>query len=711
HVIFNLAPAEITGKLKGKQSFTADYLTGRRSIPVPRQRKSFSDFLYLKKINKFNIKDLDVKIPVSVLTVLAGVSGSGKSTLIQVLKKAFTDYKNGSADKKHNYKKITLPAAIEKVLEIDQKPIGRTPRSNPATYTKAMDHIRALFSQLPEAKVRGYNKGRFSFNVKGGRCENCRGGGSITLDMQLFSSVEVTCEICNGRRFNGNTLDVRYKNKNIFEILQLTVSEALEHFRNIPKLRQIFTTMENIGLGYLTLGQSSTTLSGGEAQRIKLASELSKHNNGRTLYLLDEPTTGLHFEDIKKLLSALHKLTARGNTIIVIEHNPEIIKNADHLIEMGPRGGAAGGKIIAAGTPEQVCLRQTPTGRELVTVFARQKQRNREKKIPRSMLSRKPDRTQKALKHRLTLQGCRQHNLKNINLQIPKYKLTVITGVSGSGKSSLAFDTIFTEGQFKYIASMSTYARRFLGRQERADSDAVKGIAPTIAVDQNTAARNPRSILATQTELYDSFRVLFTHIGRIHCPVCGKKLNRYSPHQLTGKIMHEHAGRNIICKTILYQADSNKRYMLENPHKLFSLINILKAKGYLRLKINGITYRLDNGQLSTDFKDKTGSIHRVELILDRFQVKPAHKNRIFENIEKAYSLGEGVAVVETDNRDYFYARHFACFADNYFFDEKLTTKHFSFNHHLGACPLCHGLGKVLTLAENIFIAHPQKPLL
>ena len=304
------------------------------------------------------------------------MSGSGKSTLVEVLKESISEFLNKKRISK-SYESIEGCENLFRVIEIDQKPIGRTPRSNASTYTKAWDFVRDLYAMLPESKIRGYLKGRFSFNVKGGRCENCGGGGSIEIDMQIFSSAEVICEECNGKRFNSNTLDIHYKGKNIYDILEMTVEEAYTFFKDIPKLNRILKVMNEIGLGYLKLGQSSTTLSGGEAQRIKLASELGKTTYNKTLYLLDEPTTGLHFSDIKRLLKALENLVDRGNTVLIIEHNLDVVKFADYIIEMGPKGGDEGGKIIFSGTPEEIIKTKTPTGIEMNLFMQRQLKREK----------------------------------------------------------------------------------------------------------------------------------------------------------------------------------------------------------------------------------------------------------------------------------------------------------------------------------------------
>lgn len=338
------------------ESITGQYLSGKRKITVPPvRREGNGKYITVKGAEENNLKKIDVKIPLGKLVCVTGVSGSGKSSLInEILYKAVSAEIYGSKDRPGKHKSIAGLEHIDKIIDIDQQPIGKTPRSNPATYTGVFTHIRDLFAQLPEAKLRGYGKGRFSFNVKGGRCEACNGDGIIKIEMLFLPDVYVPCEVCHGKRYNRETLEVKYKGKSIFDVLDMNVSEALEFFQNIPNIARQLQTLEEVGLGYIKLGQPSTQLSGGEAQRIKLAAELSKRSTGKTLYILDEPTTGLHFADVDKLISVLDQLVDAGNSVVVIEHNLDVIKRADHIIDLGPDGGFRGGQIVAEGTPEEV---------------------------------------------------------------------------------------------------------------------------------------------------------------------------------------------------------------------------------------------------------------------------------------------------------------------------------------------------------------------
>ena len=351
-----------------ENSLTGKYLTGAKKVELPEERrKGNGNFITVKGAKENNLKNVTAKFPLGTLTMVTGVSGSGKSTLVnEILYKGLNKIVNKAKDLPGKFKEITGYENIDKIIDIDQSPIGRTPRSNPATYTGTFDIIRELFSQTQEAKMRGYKPGRFSFNVKGGRCEACSGDGIIKIEMQFLSDVYVPCEVCKGKRYNRETLEVKYKGKNIADVLNMTVEEALEFFENIPRIKNKLQTLMDVGLGYIRLGQPSTQLSGGEAQRIKLAYELSKRSTGKTLYILDEPTTGLHIHDVNRLVKILQRLVDGGNTVIVIEHNLDMIKCADYIVDLGPEGGDKGGTIIATGTPEKIAeAKESYTGKYL----------------------------------------------------------------------------------------------------------------------------------------------------------------------------------------------------------------------------------------------------------------------------------------------------------------------------------------------------------
>ncbi len=356
------------------ESITGAYLSGKIKIPVPEKRKNPTGWITIQGAKENNLKNITVDIPLGVFTCVTGVSGSGKSSLVtEILYKRMARDLNRARCIPGKHKEIIGIEQLDKVIDIDQSPIGRTPRSNPATYTGVFDQIRELFANTSDAKVKGYGKGRFSFNVKGGRCEACSGDGILKIEMNFLPDIYVPCEVCGGKRYNRDTLEVKYKGKSIYDVLEMTVEEAVDFFENIPSIRRKIETLNDVGLSYLKLGHPSTALSGGEAQRIKLATELSKRSTGKTIYILDEPTTGLHFADVHKLIDILQRLTEGGNTVVVIEHNLDVIKTADYIIDIGPEGGDKGGTVIAKGTPEEVAESTTSYTGQYVKKYLKQK--------------------------------------------------------------------------------------------------------------------------------------------------------------------------------------------------------------------------------------------------------------------------------------------------------------------------------------------------
>ena len=424
---------------------------------------------------------------------------------------------------------------IDKVIDIDQSPIGRTPRSNPATYIKVFDEIRSLFAGLPEAKVRGYKPGRFSFNKPGGRCEACEGAGSTRLNMDFLADVWVTCPVCEGRRFNRETLQARFKGKSIRDILEMDVQDALVHFQNVPRIQPMLQTLHDVGLDYVKLGQPAPTLSGGEAQRVKLAKELCRRATGRTLYILDEPTTGLHFDDVAKLLQVLHAFADAGNTVLVIEHNLDVIKTAEWLIDLGPEGGAGG-----RGDCSRWAARKRGGLRGFLhrpSVVADSQRERRQRARPRVKKTAKPKQRPPERLQMLTVQGARQHNLKNVTVELPREEMTVFCGPSGSGKSSLALDTIYAEGQRRYIESLSAYARQFLGQMQKPKVDHVSGLSPAVCIEQKAASKSPRSTVGTITEVYDYLRILYARLGQPYCPACGTPIGTQTADEIIDKVL------------------------------------------------------------------------------------------------------------------------------------------------------------------------------
>ncbi len=653
---------------------TADYLQGRRSIPLPDSRRApDGKQLVVRGASAHNLQDLDVAFPIGCFVVVTGVSGSGKSTLLlQILEPAVARALQGAQRTPLAHRDIQGLEHLDKVICIDQAPIGRTPRSNPATYTGALTGIRQLFARLPESVARGYQPGRFSFNVPGGRCETCQGAGVQILEMQFLADVHVPCEDCGGKRFNPETLEIRYRGRTITDVLAMTVSEALAFFRNHKGIARPLETLDQVGLGYVALGQPSSTLSGGEAQRIKLARELQRPPTGRTLYLLDEPTTGLHFADIQRLLGALQALVDAGNTVVVIEHNTDVIKVADQLIDLGPDGGEGGGQLVGQGTPEHIATLDTPTGHVLAALpeFA----------APAAALAAEPVAPYAAparQDHDIVVRGARRHNLQGIDVTIPKGAMTVVTGVSGSGKSSLALHTLFSEGQRRYVESLSTYARRFLGRLDRAPVDSIEGLAPSIAIEQRKAAHNPRSTVATVTEIYDLLRLLYARIGRPHCHLCGRPVLGFDPSSAARWLAEQAPGRGRMLAELRPAADA--------PARQAELLR----DGLTRLWASGADLPLEAPaaveQLATG----------AWLVIDRLDPATAEPERVADAVRLAYGYDRDRAVFQPVRGEPLpLSLRAECPEHGPVLPEQPTPRDFSFNSHVGACVRCDGLGEV-----------------
>jgi len=718
------AQGSLKNIIETPESITGQFLSGNEKINIPRKRRPPSnEKITIHGASYNNLKNIDCEIPLGLFVAVAGVSGSGKSSLIDgILKKALTNnLMKDSKEKPGDHKKISGLEKIDRVIKIDQTPIGRTPRSNPATYTKVLDPIRELFSMTPEAKARGYKKGRFSFNVKGGRCEDCQGAGLKTIEMQFLSDVQVPCDICRGKRFNAETLQIFYKNRTIQDVLEMTVKEAESFFSAVPKIHSILQTLLDVGLSYIKLGQPSTTLSGGEAQRVKISSELRKKATGNTIYILDEPTTGLHFQDIRLLLSCLNELVDQGNTVLVIEHNLDVLKVADHLIELGPGGGQYGGELVGVGPPEHLADRQTLTGKFLKQIFTEATNSKSSNGIEKGQIvGEKLVDFQKSgeinsiefrgledqnIRNLITqrdilIKGASKNNLRHVDVRIPNSKMTVITGVSGSGKTSLAFDTIFAEGQARYLESLSTYARRFLGRMDKAPVDTIDGLSPAIAINQKSTGRNPRSTVATTTEIYDYLRLLYARIGKAHCPKTGKPLIGYSSSSAAAYCTNHFDGERVELLAPLYLPDSSKILLLDHPKHLSNVIDPLLKEGFVRININGEPVRLDEwDEISTNHKDQNGLEFTrdttVDLVIDRLLVSKDDQKRLAEAIENAFYRGHGlvkICLTDQNGETKMLSETPANVESDFFQLEELTPRMFSFNSHLGACPTCDGLG-------------------
>ena len=667
-------------------TLTATYLRGEAGLSLPETRRSPENptHLVLKGATGNNLKNLTVSFPLHQLIVVTGVSGSGKSTLVQeTLSPILHATLHQAETKPLPYATLDGIEHIDKIISIDQKPIGRSSRSNPATYTKVWGDIRALFAQSIEAKRRGYKPSRFSFNVApengGGRCEECDGAGVKVIEMQFLENVEVECEACEGQRFNEETLQIRYNGKNIYEVLEMSISEAAEFFENQPKIRRILKVIESMGLGYIQLGQPSTTISGGEAQRIKLATELHKRSKGHTLYILDEPSTGLHMADVTRLVGAMDQLIEEGHTVLVIEHDLDIIKMADHIIDLGPEGGEHGGQLMGVGTPEYIATLATPTGQALQKVLAG------DTDLGVESFSNKY--TRKVKHNNILVEQASTHNLKNIDVEIPKGEMTVITGPSGSGKSSLAFHTIFAEGQLRYIESLSTYARRFLGGMQRPPVNQIQGLTPAIAIDQSNRSRSPRSTVATSTEIYDIYRLIFARAGIPHCHICQKKLEAHSPTK----------------GAMLLKSVEEKGLLLAKTTGQI-LVQHLLSDGIVRIW-------KEHEQIKLDTLESTRTLTNPTLIVDRFTPSKISRQRLASSIELAYSFGQDVAIFHplSDNSSpIILTREHRCVEHNTKLPEKLSPRQFSFNTKLGACRVCDGLGRAQVVEWDKLFPEPSE---
>ncbi len=662
-----------TAKVGG--SLTAEYLTGKRRIPQPaKYRKAgHSGWLQIRGCAEHNLKDIDVDIPLGCLVCLTGVSGSGKSTLAEnILYRGLKRALGGAEGRPGKHAGIQGAENIGDVVLVDQKPIGRTPRANALTYTRALAGVRRRLAATKAARRMGFGPSHFSFNVPGGRCETCKGEGFERVEMQFLSDVLVSCPDCNGRRFQQAVLAVTYHGRNIHQILEMTIREALAFFAEADDIKRALAPLETVGLGYLRLGQPLSTLSGGEAQRLKLSRHIGAGGGGR-LFIFDEPTTGLHFHDIRRLVAVFQQLVTAGNSVLVIEHHLDVIKNADWVIDLGPEGGEAGGRVVACGTLVHLLASAgSHTGRYL----KRHLQGPVEPRRNRSSVKYHAPGPAAPEHGCLAVQGAREHNLKNIDLSLDRNQMVVFTGVSGSGKSTLAFDVLFAEGQRRYLETLTPYARQFIKILERPEVDRVSGIPPTVAIEQRISQGGRRSTVATLTEVYHFLRLLFSKVGERHCPGCGKRLQAVSRDAMAAYVRRHFARqRALVLAPKVYGRKGLHRKVLADAVK----------KGFTEARIDGQVVPLAPGMTLARYHT-----HTIEIVAGRLPVRAeAELRRI---VDTALAEGGGsLLLAGTRGREIFLSLSGVCPTCGI----GLTTpdpRLFSFNSAYGACPDCRGLG-------------------
>jgi excinuclease ABC subunit A len=709
-LVFNGSIADV---LKEKKSLTADYLTGRKTIPVPKKRRKAKTWIKVQGASEHNLRNIDVDFPLGVFACVTGVSGSGKSTLIHdVLYQNLLRAKSISTGEEiiGKCRKITGAGRIENIVMVDQSPLSRTPRSSPAVYLGVFEHIRNLFGNLPESQEQGLTPGTFSFNSGTGRCERCGGNGFEKIEMQFLSDIFVRCPECEGTRYRPHVLKIKHRGKSIHDVLELTVREAIRFFdgEKMSAISGPLKILEEVGLGYLRLGQPLNVLSGGESQRLKLVSHLTSGEGKNNLLIFDEPTTGLHFDDVALLLKTFNRLVEQGNSLIVIEHNLEVIKSADHVIDLGPEAGVDGGIVVASGTPEEVAsVEESHTGRYLRGMLG-------SARVPRAGFGVPPKRTfsdedevfeeggaeretlrevhdggtpssareTRALPNSIGIHGAREHNLKNISLDIPRDKMVIITGLSGSGKSTLAFDILFAEGQRRFLDSMSPYARQFVEQLEKPDVDLLTGLPPTVAIEQRVTRGGGKSTVATVTEVYHFLRLLFAKLGTQFCPKCNLPVQKQSVVAIT-KQAEAAAGKDSV-KILAPLVKAKKGFHTE-------IAKWAAKQGFETLLVDG------------EFVDSEGFVQLErfkEHSIDALIGETGGKKSVKELVEQALKVGKGAArILDSKNRSTILSTEMSCPGCGESFEE-LDPRLFSFNSPHGWCNGCRGFGEVWDASEE-----------
>lgn len=681
-----------------RNSLTAEYLHGKKSIPVPSKRRRPENFIKLRGIRHNNLRNIDAEIPTGVFCCVTGVSGSGKSSLVHdVLYRNLSGETPNEHDAPGICRSIKGDEEIGEIIMVDQSPLARSPRSTPAVYIGVYDAVRELFGTQPASLAAGFSPAAFSFNAGDGRCERCSGLGFEKVEMQFLSDLFLRCPECEGRRFQPHILNIRFREKSIHDVLEMTAAEALEFFAGNPRICGPLQLLADVGLDYLRLGQPVNALSGGESQRLKLAGHLVEKRESGALLIFDEPTTGLHFDDVARLLTVFQRLVSEGNSLVVIEHNLEVIKSADWLVDIGPEAGDQGGQIVATGTPESVAknsashtgrflaplLRGGGKGQGLKSQVSSPKSRAQGLKAGRPGASDLRPWTSDpgpGTSNAIRVTGAREHNLKNISVEIPREKMVVVTGLSGSGKSTLAFDILFAEGQRRFLDSMSAYARQFVEQLEKPDVDSIEGLPPSVAIEQRVTRGGGKSTVATVTEIYHFLRLLFSKLGTQHCPDCNLPVEKQTLSSITTTARQlAKAGRVQVFAPLIR---GKKGFHTK-------IAQWASRHGIETLLVDGDLVPVDRFTKLERFKE-----HTIDALVG--EVSAGETKDAQDVVKRALDLGKGSARLR-DGRGKFHilSSEMNCPGCARAF-EPLDPRLFSFNSPHGWCTHCRGFGEVWT---------------